>query len=290
MAIANINARFQFQKMTKAEWEEWGDILLDGELAYEADTTKMKMGDGVHRYTDLPYIDIGGKSVIVSSEKPPVDKDNIWIKPDVDKVGYELAIDEFIDVFRPNSIISDMGRWVNYNDEIKTEINEYEDDDFVLSFSTGGRLSKDQKESLGINDEFDKYLEYDEVDGLHVFGKVYPLEKVFREVKKIGLQYNIFIIAQLKEEYVEDFKMSYYEYLKSISNVIFGDKYNYLMEDLKRVAKWIQDENPKHIYDESTNESVNISINLTLLKEKVKGKRTAVYISNEDNSEWVEVK
>lgn len=69
MAIANINARFQFQKMAKAEWEEWGDILLDGELAYEADTRKMKMGDGQHKYVDLPYIEIGELRVADLSEE-----------------------------------------------------------------------------------------------------------------------------------------------------------------------------------------------------------------------------
>lgn len=69
MAIANINARFQFQKMTKSEWEEWGDILLDGELAYEADTRKMKIGDGKHKYIDLPYIEIGEIRVSDLSEE-----------------------------------------------------------------------------------------------------------------------------------------------------------------------------------------------------------------------------
>ena len=119
MAIANINARFQFQKMTKAEWEEWGDILLDGELAYEADTTKMKMGDGEHRYYDLPYIEIGeisvpdlseedikkvtgpkgekgdkGEAPLVFSSNPPEDKKVLWIKNNVRNIYKELYADK----------------------------------------------------------------------------------------------------------------------------------------------------------------------------------------------------
>lgn len=287
MAIANINARFQFQKMTKAEWEEWGDILLDGELAYEADTNKMKMGDGEHKYIDLPYIDIG---VIVSSEKPTVTKDKIWINPNADKLGYELATGEFIDGIRDNLAIYTMGRWINYDVEIKSEINKYEDDDFVLSFSTSTILSINLKESLGITDQYDKYLEYEGVNAIHAFGKVYPLEKVIRKVIKVGRQTNIYAFAQIKEEYVEDLKISYYEYLKSISNVTSGDQYQYFIEDLKRVAKWIQDENPNNLFNKSTNERTDIVITPTVLKEKVTGKRTAIYIANEDNSDWVEVK
>lgn len=117
MAIANINARFQFQKMTKAEWEEWGDILLDGELAYEADTTKMKMGDGEHKYIDLPYIEIGeisvsdlseeeikkvtgpkgekgekGEAPLVFSSNPPEDKKVLWIKNNVRNIYVKINL------------------------------------------------------------------------------------------------------------------------------------------------------------------------------------------------------
>lgn len=51
-----------FQRGTKAEWEDSKLILLDGELAIESDTTKIKVGDGKSKYIDLPYIDIGNIS------------------------------------------------------------------------------------------------------------------------------------------------------------------------------------------------------------------------------------
>lgn len=59
MALGMVNGRFQFQRGTKAQWEESEIVLLDGEIAIESDTTKMKAGDGKTLYKDLPYITIG---------------------------------------------------------------------------------------------------------------------------------------------------------------------------------------------------------------------------------------
>lgn len=54
-----VNGRFQFQRATKEQWEDSEIVLLDGEIAIESDTTKMKAGDGKTIYKDLPYITIG---------------------------------------------------------------------------------------------------------------------------------------------------------------------------------------------------------------------------------------
>ena len=51
--------RFQFQKKTKEEWLNSKVTLYDGELAIEADTSKIKIGDGRSEYRNLPYITIG---------------------------------------------------------------------------------------------------------------------------------------------------------------------------------------------------------------------------------------
>lgn len=59
MAIGVKAGRIMFQRGTKAQWEASNLVLLDGELAIEADTTKIKIGDGKHKYIDLPYIEIG---------------------------------------------------------------------------------------------------------------------------------------------------------------------------------------------------------------------------------------
>lgn len=59
MALGMVNGRFQFQRAAKKDWEDSDIVLLDGEIAIESDTTKMKAGDGKTIYKDLPYITIG---------------------------------------------------------------------------------------------------------------------------------------------------------------------------------------------------------------------------------------
>ena len=50
-----IFASVQVRRDNKANWEAVNPILLDGEAAYEKDTDMFKIGDGVKRYSDLPY-------------------------------------------------------------------------------------------------------------------------------------------------------------------------------------------------------------------------------------------
>lgn len=69
MAIGVKAGRMMFQRGTKAQWEASNLVLLDGELAIEADTTKIKIGDGKHKYVDLPYIEIGEIRVADLSEE-----------------------------------------------------------------------------------------------------------------------------------------------------------------------------------------------------------------------------
>lgn len=56
MAISIKQGRIQFQRGSSEDWARTDLILLDGELAYESDTTKIKFGDGRTKYKDLPYI------------------------------------------------------------------------------------------------------------------------------------------------------------------------------------------------------------------------------------------
>lgn len=46
---------FRFRGGTAAEWAASGRILEKGEPGIEEDTNKFKLGDGVSRYSDLPY-------------------------------------------------------------------------------------------------------------------------------------------------------------------------------------------------------------------------------------------
>lgn len=46
----------QFRRSTSKRFKEKNPYLLNGEPAYEYDTKKLKIGDGISRYNDLPYI------------------------------------------------------------------------------------------------------------------------------------------------------------------------------------------------------------------------------------------
>lgn len=60
-----INYRFQVRRGTAADLAAVNEVPLDGELVEESDQgtvdgrRKLKLGDGVKHYNDLPYIQLG---------------------------------------------------------------------------------------------------------------------------------------------------------------------------------------------------------------------------------------
>lgn len=52
------NIQFQVRRGTASEWATANPILADGELAYETDTSKLKVGDGLTSYNPLPYFGV----------------------------------------------------------------------------------------------------------------------------------------------------------------------------------------------------------------------------------------
>ena len=47
--------RIQHPKYTAAALKAANPLLLDGEVVYESDTGRHKIGDGVNKWTELPY-------------------------------------------------------------------------------------------------------------------------------------------------------------------------------------------------------------------------------------------
>lgn len=47
--------KIQLRRDTKARWEQFNPILLEGEEGFELDTDQYKIGDGIHNWNDLPY-------------------------------------------------------------------------------------------------------------------------------------------------------------------------------------------------------------------------------------------
>lgn len=48
--------RVQIRRGTTAEWASRNTMLLPGELGYEYDTNRMKVGNGVDRWSARPYL------------------------------------------------------------------------------------------------------------------------------------------------------------------------------------------------------------------------------------------
>lgn len=66
MATKYINARQKQRVATASAWQQANPVLLNGELAIESDTNKIKVGNGNAGYNSLPYI--GGDSNIIQKE------------------------------------------------------------------------------------------------------------------------------------------------------------------------------------------------------------------------------
>ena len=66
------NNSIQFKRGTAAKWYELNLVLLSGQAGFEYDTKKMKVGDGITPWRDLPYINEDFCSVKTFSDLPNV--------------------------------------------------------------------------------------------------------------------------------------------------------------------------------------------------------------------------
>lgn len=88
MAIKNkhIKAVIQLRRATEEEWYKVNPILRVGEPALSTDVYKLKIGDGIHYWEDLPYLTDGG------TEIPYIAGNGIKIKNRVISLDDELIL------------------------------------------------------------------------------------------------------------------------------------------------------------------------------------------------------
>ena len=55
-----VNHTYRLKRGTAQRWLELNPVLEQGEPGFEYDTNKLKIGDGIRRWTDLPYIGTNG--------------------------------------------------------------------------------------------------------------------------------------------------------------------------------------------------------------------------------------
>lgn len=81
---------FQFKKGTAARWEKVNPILLAGEPGFVIDENRMKVGDGITAWNDLPYI--GENSVVNAAthyDFPSIGRTNAIYKAESEKKLYQ---------------------------------------------------------------------------------------------------------------------------------------------------------------------------------------------------------
>jgi len=82
-----MTTRIQMRRDTAANWTSADPVLSTGEPAYESDTGKFKIGDGVSNWSDLSYVvDEAGLPIATTSVLGAVKPDGTSILVDVDGV------------------------------------------------------------------------------------------------------------------------------------------------------------------------------------------------------------
>lgn len=90
-----IKTTFQLKRGTAAKWVELNPVLAPGEPGFEYDTKKLKIGDGVTAWLDLPYV--GSNDVYfanTSQEFPETGNANRIYKASDEKALYQWNASE----------------------------------------------------------------------------------------------------------------------------------------------------------------------------------------------------
>lgn len=85
-----VNVTFQFKKGTAARWKEVNPVLAESEPGFVIDENRLKIGDGVTAWNDLPYM--GENSVFNASthyDFPSIGRVNVIYKAESEKKIYQ---------------------------------------------------------------------------------------------------------------------------------------------------------------------------------------------------------
>jgi hypothetical protein len=94
--------RMQQRRGSAAVWQDANTLLSEGEIGYETDTNKFKVGDGVTTWNSLPYFvnsdDI--QSGLLDTDNVSEGTLNLYFTDQraIDAVGENLALDDLSDV------------------------------------------------------------------------------------------------------------------------------------------------------------------------------------------------
>lgn len=83
-------ASIQFKRGTAARWAELNIVLKAGQPGFVTDTNRIKIGDGVTAWNDLPYV---GENSVVNAQThydfPSIGRDNVIYKAEKERLVYQ---------------------------------------------------------------------------------------------------------------------------------------------------------------------------------------------------------
>ena len=92
-----VNTTFKLKRGTAARWAEVNPILAQGEPGFVYDENRLKIGDGITHWNDLPYID--GKREVSNfdyvSEFPAIGDEGIIYKAEKEQSLYQFNADTY---------------------------------------------------------------------------------------------------------------------------------------------------------------------------------------------------
>lgn len=153
--------RIQLRRDTKANWESYNPILLEGEPGHVLDYPNLyKMGDGIHAWNDLPYRGYDGtilQMVNADDENSVPSSKAVYnaLKPLGDAISSEEKI--YVDISEGNRYVNyQTGEYVssetstNYANEIQLDGSEYEVQYYSANFvsNPGGYAFLDENNLL----------------------------------------------------------------------------------------------------------------------------------------------
>lgn len=88
--MANIKITFQFKRDTAENWTKNNPVLSEGEPGFVVGSNRLKIGDGVTPWKDLPFM---GESSVVNAKThydfPSIGRDNVLYKAEEEKKIYQ---------------------------------------------------------------------------------------------------------------------------------------------------------------------------------------------------------
>ena len=85
-------ATIQFKRGTSSRWRELNLVLEAGQPGFVTDENRLKIGDGITAWNDLPYV---GESSVVNVQThydfPSIGRDNVIYKAEAEKSIYQWS-------------------------------------------------------------------------------------------------------------------------------------------------------------------------------------------------------